>query len=48
MGLFKRKEGGTRFGNLVRRLAVVVADQVTFGLASSVVDTDNDGKIDLW
>ena len=48
MGLFKRKEGGTRVGNLVRRLSLAILNEVTFGLGSSFADTNNDGQIDFW
>lgn len=48
MGLFKRKEGGTRIGNLVRRVAQAVVDKATMGIANEWTDPDGDGKINLW
>lgn len=45
---FAKKSGGTRVGNIIRRLAQNVVDQMSFGLGGAFTDQDGDGRIDLW
>lgn len=45
---FARKEGGSRVGNIIRRVAVTLANNLTAGLGGQFIDRDGDGKADVW
>nr|WP_317631702.1 hypothetical protein [uncultured Flavobacterium sp.] len=44
---FEKKAGGSMLGNMWRRTATRIADNLTLGFASSTFDMDNNGMLDF-